>query len=49
MKSLVLAVGLRQGYIMSQRLFNIFEDGCARERRAEVGYVSVRLNLSGVG
>ncbi len=41
-------VGVRQGYVMSPWLFNIYIDGCIREMKVGVRDLGARLNVRGV-
>ncbi len=43
-----IGMGVRQGYLMSQGLFNIFMNGCMTEMKTKVGIIGTRLKLNGV-
>ncbi len=40
-------VGVRQGWVMSPWLFNIFMDGCVKEMKCKVGNTGAKLRLNG--
>ncbi len=42
-----IKVGLRQRYVMSPWLFNIYMDGVMREMKGKVGEVGVRMYVEG--
>ncbi len=45
--SFLVGVGVRQGYVTSPWLFNIFMDGCMREVKAKVGKIGVEDKWNG--
>ncbi len=47
-ESFNIEFGVRQGCVMSQRLFNIYMDGCIREMKVKVRDLGARLNVTGV-
>ncbi len=47
-ESFTVEVGVRQGCVMSLRLFNIYMDGCIREMKVGVWDLGARMNVRGV-
>ena len=47
-ESFPIGVRVRQGCVMSSRLFNIFMNGCMRNMKAKVGNVGTRVNMNGM-